>query len=109
MACKGQTFADIKGAYERTKEFLADYSKCPKDIYTDEKMYGIMFETMCDYLDSCDKPSFFMREMDNVYKKEERCFADIVCCALQMVEVKESNADGEFRFVNGFTAEMFES
>lgn len=101
-ACKGVYFAEVEGQLNRVKHFMAKECQCPITVYTPHMLNVIMFDAMCDYIDSCDKPSFFLRELDRVYNKENISIAEQIAITFELVEVKDENGN----YVNGFTAEL---
>lgn len=88
---------------DSVKQYMSEECDCPLEHYTDNRMNGIMFEAMCDYIDTCDKPSVFLRQIENIYDKEKYNYAELIAIAFQLVQVK----DNERQYINGFTADMW--
>lgn len=101
MACKGCICPEIEEPLERVKLYMANECACPLTVYTRKRIDGIMFDAMCDYLDTCDKPSFFFKEMERLFEKEYFNRAEQIANTFRLVEVM----DGE-KYINGFTAEL---
>lgn len=90
---------------ERVKKYMSEECDCPIDHYTDEIMDDILFEAMCDYIDTCDRPSFFLRQIKEVKRllDKDRSLAEKIAIAFDLVEVRDKN-----KYVNGFTKELLE-
>lgn len=102
MACK----ADTEGHFTKLDnviEFLSKECGTPKEHYTIEEMDKIMFEAVCDYIDTCDRPSTFLRNIMNVIGGDNMCSAERICRAFTMVRIKNGT-----NYVNGFKSEFFE-
>ena len=69
----------------------------PASAYTEYEKEKIMFDAMCDYLDTCDKPSYFMRTLMDIAGKEIYNRSEQIAIALQLVQVKDNNG-----YINGF-------
>ena len=101
MACK----ADTEGHFTRLDnviEFLSKECGTPKEHYTIEEMDKIMFEAVCDYIDTCDRPSVFLRNIMNVINGDNMPSAERICRAFAMVRIKKNS-----EYVNGFKPEFF--
>ncbi len=99
--CKGNTIYygvyDVIDMVEGIKRYMADECMYKSEWYTDKQMFDIMFEAMKDYIDHCDKPSFFLCQLNNVYLSKENWTLRIAI-ALSLVQVRDSNGN----YVNGF-------
>ena len=95
MACKRATGYNITDA---VKAYMSKECMCPEHHYDEWTINGIMFTAMCDYLDSCDKPSVFMQELKNVYHGSDLSTGERIAIAFLNVRVKKR--DGQY--VNGF-------
>lgn len=102
-ACKGRLYSDINGELNRVKAYMSEACDYPIEDYTDEQMEQIVLEAMCDYVDTCDKPSYFLRLVSNAGLGRNLTFTEKACIAFALVNVKDDNG-----YINGFTAEMFE-
>lgn len=101
-ACKGWFFPNIGEPLERVKHYMASKCYCKLSAYTRATLDRIMFDAMCDYVDSCDKPSFFLKTMDDLFEKEYLQRAEQIAYAFMDVEVQDNNG-----YVNGFTEELW--
>ena len=99
-ACKDWFNTGIENVLDRVKQYMSKECICPIEHYTDGIMDNIMFEAMCDYIDSCDRPSFFLREMDRIYNKENMSRAEQIALTFQLVEVMDDKKGK--KFINGF-------
>jgi hypothetical protein len=99
--CKGNTkyygVYDVIDMVEGIKRYMADECIYKSEWYTDRQMFDIMFEAMKDYIDHCDKPSFFLYQLRGVHLSKEDWVLRIAI-ALSLVQVKDSNGN----YVNGF-------
>lgn len=78
------------------KKYMADECAYNADWYSDKDMYDIMWTAMQDYLDNCDKPSYFMWQLKSLmYAGPSITHAIIV--ALSLMQVRSNNG-----YVNGF-------
>lgn len=106
MACKGQ-FSRIDCDINRNPAELSPYEcviaymsqECdrPESAYTKYETEKIMFDAMCDYLDTCDKPSYFMRMLMDIAGKEIYNRSEQIAIAFQLTQVKDDNG-----YINGF-------
>lgn len=95
MACKSAESGNVSDA---VKEYLAKEYAEHVDTYNEIVLAGIMRETMYDYIDTCDKPSIFLREFERMLYKELMSVSERIARAFLNVRVK--NRDGQY--VNGF-------
>jgi hypothetical protein len=65
---------------------------------SDRDMLDIMYDAMRDYLDHCDKPSFFMWQLKDVLMRDSEDLPLRIGVALSLVQVKDDNGN----YVNGF-------
>lgn len=117
-ACKGRIFENVEGELDRVKHYMAKECYCSLEAYTPFVMNEVMFRAMCDYIDTCDKPSEFLREMNHLLNKDKLSTAEKIAKAFDLVQIKEVinddmyiNADDEkeYKYINGFTKELWES
>lgn len=106
--CKGTLNEEMEKLYpttdylERVKIYLAKlYDVSPED-YTEKDVSKVMLEAACDYIDTCDKPSFFLRLL-NIREDENYSLSKRIGIAFNFVQVRQ---DGEY--INGFKKEFFE-
>ena len=95
MACKAKEYCNIADA---VKEYMSQECGSHVDDYHEVALAGIMQEAMYDYLDTCDKPSIFLRELNNIVYGEFLSVGERIARAFTLVRVK--NRDGQY--VNGF-------
>ena len=89
--------------------YMMDYSGCERKVYTDGVIEGIIFEVFCDFIDSVDKPSMHLRQMQESQRiSTHSAFAsnvyDYMLSAMELVQVRDDNNG----YINGFTAEDFD-
>lgn len=103
-ACKNWQGYDEVTQLDRVKKYMSDECCVPVENYTDNIMDSIMFEAMCDYIDTCDKPSAFLHEMNNLVYREKYSRAEQIAVAFELVQVCEN-----FQYINGFREELWDN
>lgn len=88
---------DDVDAIESIKQYMADECAYKAEWYTEKDMFDILYNAMLDYLDHCDKPSFFMRRLGDVMRGRLDSVTRDIAIALTMVQVQDVNG-----YVNGF-------
>lgn len=68
---------------------------------------NVVMEVLYDYIDTCDKPSFFLKSISEIkdimeYRGEEADMTEVICSALVNTQVLSRN---ENLYINGFTEE----
>ena len=103
-ACKGNLYPEIKGKVDRVRTYMSKECMCPLSTYTTAVTESIVVEAMCDYIDTCDKPSTFLRQVRDTKEAliRDLTLTERICIAFSLVQVK--NGDGEY--INGFDAEF---
>ena len=96
-ACKGTLYPEIKSKIDRVKTYMSVECDCPIEAYTDGVMEDIIVEAMYDYIDTCDKPSIFLREIRD-YIDKKATLTQRICDAFSVTRVR--NSDG--KYINGF-------
>lgn len=82
---------------EAIKQYMADECAYEAEWYTEKDMFDIVYAAMLDYLDHCDRPSYFMRRLGDVMRgRMDQIVKDIVV-TLSLVQVQDVNG-----YVNGF-------
>lgn len=71
------------------------------ECYTDREIASILASAVYDYIDTCDKPSAFLRDIIECIPKG-LTLAERICSAFTLVQVKGNN-----EYVNGFKEEFF--
>ena len=97
MACKN---AEHKDLVDAVKECLAKECNVSASDYCQADISRIMEAALCDYIDTCDKPSAFLNiffEWQNYYGFSIS-FGEQVAIALRAVRVKDRNGN----YINGF-------
>ena len=104
-ACKGNLYPKITNKIDRVRAYMSEECICPLDVYTDALMEFIMVEAMYDYIDSCDKPSIFLRQMRETKEAliRDLTLTERICIAFSLVQVRDDNGD----YVNGFDEDLF--
>lgn len=99
--CKGHTkyWENAKTYYDAIRNYMSDECMCDTKDYTEEDISNILYEAMRDYIDHCNKPSFFMFCIKDVVGRHN---CDI-CHAIPIVfnaytQVRDDNGN----YVNGF-------
>lgn len=91
LACKASCTLDASDAsatpLNSVVEYLSSTCGCPKSVYTNEVLYDILFETMCDYLDTCDKPSTFLYQLRDTQRHTGLTLAECIASIFVIVEV----------------------
>ncbi len=103
MACKGNFKARVSGL-DGAICYMSHITGTPKRHYVGECIESIMLEAMYDFIDTCDKPSVFLR---NIYecKHPNSTLAMRISNAFIDTRVKNRNGD----YVNGFSEELVSS
>lgn len=96
-ACKGTLYPEIESKIDRVRTYMSEECGCPIEEYTDVEMENIVVEAMYDYIDTCDKPSTFLRQIRDCVIKDTTVIQRI-CNAFGVTRVR--NAEG--KYVNGF-------
>lgn len=91
------TYDDNTDMIEAIKQYMADECAYKAEWYTDRDMFDILYNAMLDYLDHCDKPSFFMRKFGDVLMRDSTNLPLRIAIALSLVQVQDVNG-----YVNGF-------
>lgn len=65
-----------------------------------------MFEAMCDYIDTCDRPSAFLSNIRQLRWYNCECIAERIAIAFDLVHIRHKDNNGEFKYINGFTADL---
>ena len=100
-ACKGSLYPEIESRIERVKTYMSEECLCKKEWYTNEEMEYIMIDAACDYIDTCDRPSAFLRLMNDSIAKDVSLI-ERICIAFTLVRVKNNE-----QYINGFKEEFF--
>ena len=99
--CKGNTkyltYDGNTDMIEAIKQYMADECAYKAEWYTDKDMLDIMYDAMRDYLDHCDKPSFFMWELKQVLMRDTENLPLRIAIALSLQQVRDDNG-----YINGF-------
>ena len=87
-ACKGILYPDIDDRLMRVKTYMSE--ECGTDInaYSDESMRIIVKNAMYDYIDTCDKPSAFLRLIYDCIDPEIN-LTEQICCSFTYVRIKD--------------------
>lgn len=99
--CKGNTkyfsHYDNTDMIEAIKHYMADECAYKAEWYTEKDMLDIMYDVMRDYLDHCDKPSFFMWNLKELYIGDAENLTLRIAITLSLQQVY-----GAGGYVNGF-------
>ena len=101
-ACKGSLYPEIENKIDRVRTYMSKECDCPIEAYTDEEAENIIVEAMYDYIDTCDRPSSFLRQMRDCIIKD-LTLTERICTTFSLVRVRDEHG----RYVNGFIADFF--
>lgn len=90
-------------AIESIKQYMADECAYKVEWYTEKDMFDIIYDAMLDYLDHCDKPSYFMRQLGEVMRGHLDSITRDIAIALTLVQVRDNN-----NYINGFDDRIHE-
>lgn len=100
MACKNSKSCNITDA---VREYMSRECNCPITEYTQSVISNIMESAMYDYIDTCDKPSTFLKyfnEWGNFYSNVS--LGEKIAIAFRGVRMKDRNGN----YINGFSKYM---
>ena len=107
MACKSRKSGEECEFIDKVKQYMSKECDCPIEHYTQGIMDDIMFEAMCDYIDTCDRPSVFLRNLRQLNRWfDNKCVAERIAIAFDLVHIRHKDNNGEFKYINGFTADL---
>lgn len=103
-ACKGSIYSEIADPIDRVKAYMSDECDYPAEQYTTGDIQGILTDAVYDYIDTCDRPSYFLRLMIETRAYENKVPTRIqrICRAFILVQVKNDTG-----YINGFKEEFF--
>ena len=59
--CKGNTkYNSSRLVYDAIRRYMAEECMVSESYYSDDDISLVLWDAMKDYIDHCDKPSFFM-------------------------------------------------
>ena len=98
--CKGHSkyWEGAKDTLQAVKNYMAEECGCEIEVYTEKVITDIMYTAMKDYLDCCDKPSFFLYNLERVIVSNPNNLAERIAHAFSIVTVR----DKEGNYINGF-------
>lgn len=98
--CKGRhTLGEFAHYRDAIAAYMSDRCAFPAEEYTDGMLLGILFEAVCDYVDGADKPSCFLRQLQDSYRFHEGNVIAAICGAFATTTVRKSDKT----YINGFT------
>ena len=97
MACKNAEEGDISNA---VKQYMAKECNVPVTAYSQIDISRVMEAALFDYIDTCDKPSTFLKKFfeEQNYFGFGVSFGALVAMVFRTVRVKDRNGN----YVNGF-------
>ena len=101
-ACKGTLYPEIESKIDRVRTYMSEECGCPIEAYTDVEMENIVVNAMYDYIDTCDRPSVFLRQVRECMVKD-LTLTERICIAFSLTRVR--NSEGEY--INGFKVDFF--
>lgn len=98
--CKGHSkyWEGTEDTLQAVKNYMADECGCKVEWYTEKQITDIMYTAMKDYIDCCDKPSFFLYNLERVHVSDPSNLTERIAFAFSIVEVR----DKEGNYINGF-------
>lgn len=96
IACKNRN--GHANCIESVREYMSKECMCPVNYYDETDMGRIMKEAMYDYIDTCDKPSVFFRNMETMFGYEMLSIGEKIGRAFALVQVRDRDGN----YVNGF-------
>lgn len=98
--CKGNTkYSKNDTIYNGIRRYMAEECDMKPSDYTDTDIGNILWEAMSDYLDHCDKPSFFMWCLKDVMRRHDwDVYHAIAVVFSAYTQVRGNNGE----YVNGF-------
>lgn len=102
MCCKGKLYPEVEGGIDRIKMYMSEECDCSPEDYGWVELKKIMQEAAFDYIDTCDKPSAFLRSI-LCNKVPGISTAIVICNAFKEVRVRDESGN----YVNGFTEELY--
>lgn len=98
--CKGGTGYCKNGPiYDGIRNYLAEECMLLPEDYTDEDINYVLWEAMEDYLDHCNKPSSFLKDLRAVMRTHNWDIYHAIAVVFgPYVRVKDNNGN----YVNGF-------
>jgi hypothetical protein len=106
--CKGNTkywngVRKDHDLYDAIRNYMAEECMYKAEWYTDGDISNILYEAMKDYLDHCDKPSFFMWCLKDVMDRlGYDIYYSIAIVFNAYTQVKDNNGN----YINGFDARL---
>lgn len=95
MACKNH--GEYADAIESVKDYMAESCNVQREHYSSDQLTDIMKRAMYDYLDTCDKPSIFLRTMDSIFGQDKISTGEHIARAFSITQVMKDD-----NFINGF-------
>ena len=102
MCCKGKLYPEVEGGIDRIKMYMSEECDCSPEDYGWVELKQVMQEAALDYIDTCDKPSAFLRSI-LCNKVSGIPIALGICVAFKKVSVRDESGN----YVNGFTEELY--
>lgn len=104
--CKGNTKYNICGqsVYDAIRNYMAEECMVRPDYYTEQSISLILWEAMRDYLDACDKPSYFMWCLKEVMDKHNWDMYHAIAVVFSAYTQVKNNSGN---YINGFDDRVF--
>lgn len=100
--CKGTTRYNYEGCNlaDAIANYLSDVCKVASSFYTHTRLAKIMKECFYDFLDTCDKPSLYLNELDHLYGDyiSPTSYIEAVGAVFAVVQVQTDSS-----YMNGFS------
>ena len=104
--CKGNTkYSKNDTVYNGIRKYMAEECMMEPGYYTDNDISDLLFGAMLDYLDHCNKPSYFMSCLQYVMRHHNwDMYSAIAVVFSAYTQVKDGNGN----YINGFDDRIHE-
>lgn len=99
--CKGNTKYSVgtKTYYDAIRKYMAAECMFKPEWYSDYMIANIVYEAMKDYIDHCNKPSFFMFCLKDAMDRHNCDIYHAICSVFNAyTQVKDDDGN----YINGF-------
>lgn len=106
--CKGNTRYDSEvGLVDAVKNYMSDTCMCEKKDYTYDAMKEILTDAFFDFIDNCDRPSFHLRRLTQVWGAT--ILLDEICSIFRAIQIRQQvvlEDASTYVYVNGFNPDF---
>lgn len=98
--CKGGTrYNQTEELVDSVINYMSDVCMYNKEWYTEGQIERILKEAFYDFIDTCDKPSYFLRQLDDLISIDQH-LSNRICMVFSTTDVYE-----DCLYINGFNAD----